>query len=159
MNDPKRDAAKLALTVLQRFVGPQPDALERVRDQVRGELAAAEGQAARLRAELDALETLLDMSEEEAREAAVVPRIQTSLRLYPPMPLRRAILTVLGSRHGYWSRDELLDELVRRGWAPGGSNPRNTLISRLSEMAKDGLIVRMDDGFGISLDDEGVPAM
>ncbi len=155
MDDPKKDVAHLALTVIQRFVGAQPDALSNMRAQVRGELDFAEANANRLRAELAAIDELLAMIEQEAEEAAS-PHAQ--LAFYPALPLRKAILALLSERPGYWDRDDLLRQLTRRGWAPGGKNPRNTLISRLSEMAKEGLIERLGDGFAIPNKTE-VPAV
>lgn len=85
-------------------------------------------------------------------------------RSQSPVPLRKAILTLLRERPGTWERDEILEELGRRGWAPGGKNPRNTLISRLSEMAGEGLIARQGSGFALTVgglfpNEEEVPSM
>lgn len=161
MADPKKDAAHLALTLIQRFVGTQPEALPQMREQVSRELEFSESTAKRLRQELDALDELIGLIADDDTEAAEDPGQLPGfipIRQHKRVPLRKAVLQVLASRPGRWGRDELLTELTRLGWAPGGNTPRNTLISRLSEMAKEGQVVRIGDGFGLPEKNE-VPAM
>lgn len=154
MTDPKKDAAQLVLPLIQRFVGTQPDALTQMREQVDRELEFHEATVMRLRRELDAIDLLLGMIEDDEATPVELPPTAARVR----KPLRRAIMDTLATRPGYWSRDELLAELTRAGNRPGGKNPRNVLISRLAEMANEGLIARMDNGFGIPEESE-VPAV
>jgi hypothetical protein len=49
--------------------------------------------------------------------------------------LKRGIMAVLAEDPGrQWHRDELFSEIVRRGWGPGGKNPRNTFTARLRDL-------------------------
>jgi hypothetical protein len=73
--------------------------------------------------------------------------------------LKTAIVQILDeAADRVWLRDELMAELDLRGVAPGGRNPRNTLSTRLAELAHKGRIKRVGDGFS-SLKNEGVPAV
>jgi hypothetical protein len=60
--------------------------------------------------------------------------------------LRAAILQVMQDRPHDWTRQDLYEELRRRGQAPRGQNPKNTLGNRLLEMAKRGEIKKAGRG-------------
>jgi len=146
--------AEPVLMLLRRFVGNQPNALAEMREQIARELEFAEGNVTRLRQELAGVEELLALEVERptianGQESLLPPPAERTPFTPGIPPLRKAILTVLRERPGAWDREELFAELVRRGWAPGGKSPRNTLVSRLSELVRDGLIARVDDGFGL----------
>jgi len=127
------------LQLLRRFTGNRPDALRRVRKQVQNELEAARDATARAEAQLAALDQLESLIE----TSGVVEPVPTA------PSLKKAIVAILDEQPGrLWSRDELFDELVRRGWGPGGGNPRNTYTSRLRDLEKEGRLRRVGrDGF------------
>jgi hypothetical protein len=136
----KSDEVQAILPLIQRFVGTQPEALEQIRDQIQSELEHYEGAILQARAQL-----------------AAIDQVIAGIKKAPPMngpppvpfksvgapPLRKAILFILDDRSpNYVARDEILAELDRRGWGPGGKTPRNTVISRLSELVRDEIVER-----------------
>jgi hypothetical protein len=122
-------------SLLSRLLRDRPmDDLRTLRQQILAELMEAQASSRRLRGELQELDRVI-----EARGGSAVPAPPTAADPNP-LPLRKAILRLLDERPEAWTREDLLNELGRRGWAPGGRNPRNTLISRLSEMAREDLI-------------------
>lgn len=138
------NATQFAVSVLhliQRFTGNRPDALAQVRKQVENELEAGKEMVARAEAQLatlDQMESLL-VSARVGETASGVPYVPGAAP-----PLKKAILTVLDERpERRWDRDELYAELVRRGWGPGGANPRNTFTSRLRDLEKEGRLRRI----------------
>jgi hypothetical protein len=149
------DANEFALSflpLLQRFVGNDPNALDQMRAQVENELRTAEEMVVRARAQLDALQQLQSLIDEGKGGGGSDASV-------PAPPLRKAILRILDESHGM-TRDELWDELRRRSWGPGGKTPRNTFISRLSDLAREDVIER--DGDYIRLretQEEGVLAV
>jgi hypothetical protein len=120
--------AESMLHLLQRFTGNRPDALAQMRAQLENELASAREIVARSEAQLKALDQLEALIDTEAAEQiALVPSSAP--------PLKRAIIAVLNEEPSRrWSRDELFAELIRRGWGPGGANPRNTFTARLRDL-------------------------
>ena len=154
MNSTYLDASAI-LALIQRFVGSDPDALDRMRQQVEGEIASAELMLGRARVQLDAinkLQAVLDVEappEGQQRVPGTEPVAPIKAVRSPSAPsLRVAILHVLGENPGRpWTRDDLLDELNRRGWGPTSQNPRNTLNSRLFELTKAEMISRDEDEF------------
>jgi hypothetical protein len=123
------------LHLLQRFTGNQPDALSQTRVQVENELLAARQAVARAEAQLEALDQLQTLIDEADRKAS------TGLTLVPVTsrpPLKRAIVLVLDEEPSRrWHRRQLYAELVRRGWGPGGTTPKNTFTSRLRDLEKE----------------------
>src|SRR4051794_6634744 len=118
------------LVLLRRFVGNDPDALPKMRNQIATDLATTRAQGERLQQELTAIDELLDYIEQEgvSSEQLRVPDLPP-----PPQPLmttkapslKTAILRVLRSHEDPLSAESILDELGRLGWAPGGKAPRN----------------------------------
>jgi hypothetical protein len=144
---PDVEFAESMLHLLQRFTGNRPDALAQMRAQVENELQAGNEMAARAEAQLTALDRLEKLiaggkAEQMSFVAAGTPT------------LKRAILIVLGEHpRRQWHRDELYSEVVRRGWGPGGKNPRNTFTARLRdlELEKPPKVRRIgQDGFRIA---------
>jgi hypothetical protein len=62
--------------------------------------------------------------------------------------LRQAILLTMGDNDPdkIWTRENLLLELKRRDWGPGGRNPENQVGNRLLEMAKTGEVEQVGRG-------------
>ena len=109
------------------------------------------------RLQLDLREVEKAISERTGQD--VPPLFQPDTVSRTGMPLRRAIIHILDEApERVWDRDEVMAELDMRGWAPGGKNPRNTLSTRLAEMANEGQIRRAGEGF-TSLRNREVPAM
>jgi hypothetical protein len=151
--DPSKFAASL-LPLIQRFMGNQPDVLDRVRTQVQNELDAAREMAAQAEAQLAAIDQFQALIEEGSNGEQLAISTRTAVK----PSLRKGIVQVLRERPGYWTRDELYAEIVRRGWGPGGKSPRNTFTSRLSELlSSTGPVERIDDGIGIR-EQEGATA-
>jgi hypothetical protein len=137
------------------------DELRVIRSDIAADAQAARMTFERLQEELREVDRAL-----AARSAEANGRTQSSRRQASPIPLRKAILTVLRERPGGWDRTQILEALEEKGWAPGGRNPRNTLTSRLAEMANEGLIMRVGSGFAATLggtqavlNEEEVPSM
>jgi hypothetical protein len=130
------DVSQFAASVLhliQRFTGNRPDALTEIRKQVDNELQAGKEMVARAEAQLHALDQLEILISRVGETAPGLAYVRTAAP-----PLKKAILTVLDERPDRrWDRDELYAELVRRGWGPGGTNPRNTFTSRLRDLEKE----------------------
>lgn len=141
MTEPEGIAAILPL--IERFIGNQPDGLEGIRTQIKTELEYAERTVQRTREQLAAIEWVMANVDREAATNGAPP---TAARLPGAPSLRKAIKLLLTERSDYWTRDEIISELERRGWAPGGKTPRNTVISRLSEMTRAGVIERGGKG-------------
>jgi hypothetical protein len=119
-------------------MGNSPDALADMRRQVEAELAGGREIVARAEAQLGALDQLeaLLAEREPDEPPAFVPGAAPSLK--------KAILLVLDTDpNRIWHREALLAELVRRGWGPGGRNPRNTLTSRLRDLENDKQVRRI----------------
>jgi hypothetical protein len=151
LDGPALAASMVAL--IQRFVGNQPDALEQMRVQVRSELEAAVAMKARAEAQLVALDQLQALMKEGNEENHPgVPALAAP-------PLKTAIVRVLNENPDQaWDRESLYAEIVRRGWGPGGTNPRNTFTSRLRDLELGGLVRRIDRNIFTSTKNE-VPAM
>jgi hypothetical protein len=151
--DPAEFAASV-LPLIQRFMGNQPDALAQMRVQIENELAAGREMVARAEAQLAAIEQLQALIDTEAADEPITFAPVTTL------PLKKAILRLLDERpEGFWHRDELLAELNRRGWGPGGTNPRNTFTSRLRDLEKEKRLRRVGRDSFTSLKNEGAIAM
>src|SRR5690349_12393379 len=111
------------LALIQRFVGPDPDALDRMRTQLEAEITAAEAQQERAKAALAAVEELQAVLEHE-RVPAGQQRMPGTEPPVPPVAhvrpagapsLRNAIHIVLKEHRGSGlTRDELMVELERR---------------------------------------------
>jgi hypothetical protein len=133
------------LSLIERFVGNQPDALERIREQISNELVYGEATVSRAKDQLAAIDWI--MANANQMTAVTGNGTPNPTVRNPSAPsLRKAIKFLLAERPGYWERDEIIAELERRGWEPGGKSPRNTVISRLSELTKAGVIERRGKG-------------
>lgn len=143
------------LALVQRFVGADPNALLQMREQVSRELEHARGMVERASAQLaaiDQIQALIDAGGGD-NPAVGVPAIGTP-------SLKNAIVGILDEDpQQVWDREALLMELKRRGWGPGGSNPRNTYTSRLRDLEKEGRIRRLGRDDFTSLKNEGAFAM
>jgi len=120
--------AESMLHLLQRFTGNRPDALAQMRAQVESELQAGKDMVSRAEAQLNALDQL---------EALIAGGKAEQMSIAPATvpPLKRGILAVLDEDpRRQWHRDELFSEIIRRGWGPGGKNPRNTFTARLRDL-------------------------
>ena len=136
------DDLQAILPLIQRFVGTQPDALEQIRAQVLNEVANYENALRQAKAQLVAVDQVI-AGLKKAPPAADNGSPPVAVRPVAAPPLRKAILMLLTEvSPTYLTRDDILAELARRGWSPGGKTPRNTVISRLSELARDGAIKR-----------------
>jgi hypothetical protein len=129
------------LHLLQRFTGNHPDALKQMREQVENELRGARDLAARAEAQLAALDQLQALIDEGDMQATTdVPVVAAAAP-----PLKNAIVRILDEEPGRrWRRWELYEELKRRGWGPGGVNPKNTFTSRLRDLEKEARVDRVD---------------
>jgi hypothetical protein len=154
------DPAKLAASfvhLIQRFTGNQPDALAQMRGQIETEHAAAKQMLERAEAQLAALDEL----EVALRREGPMPPVPSNDALaFPAPPLKTAILRVLNEDPAtHWHRDQLYGEIIRRGWGPGGANPRNTFTSRLRDLEKESRVTRVDRDTFVSIKNEGALAM
>jgi hypothetical protein len=147
--------ATAALTIIQRFLGTQPDALTTMREQVATELRFAQDAVDRAQAQLDAIDDLQRVMEAEgdASEPANLVGGFITFKAANAPPLRKAILQVLTDL-GELSRDDLVAELDRRGWGPGGKNPRNSVVSRLSDLTRAGAVEQDGGHYRITQDTE-----
>jgi hypothetical protein len=142
--------------LIQRFTGNQPDALAQMRKQIEGEREAGRQMMERAIAQLAALDQL----EALVAEGGAAANGATADLSFPAPPLKTAILRVLGEDpSAAWHRDALYDEIVRRGWGPGGANPRNTFTSRLRDLELAGRVKRIDRDTFKSMKNEGALAM
>jgi hypothetical protein len=73
---------------------------------------------------------------QEVRRSADAPKPHT----------REAILAVMSERPGRWLKSDLVRELERRDWMPGGKYARGQVTSRLGEMVKRGELIRYAPG-------------
>lgn len=155
------------LALIQRFVGAEADALERVRHQLESEVDSATQMLARSKEQLAAVKELERVlangtpAEGQQSVPGIEPARPTSLKPVKAAnapSLRRAILLLLAEEPGIsWTRDDLLAELNRRGWGPTSQAPRNTLNSRLFELTKAGIVSRYGDAYALPKKEE-VPA-
>jgi hypothetical protein len=98
-----------------------------MRKQIEGEYAAAKQILERANAQLAALDELEAALEREGPGATAAA---TDALTFSAPPLKTAILHILNESPGTrWHRDQLYREVIRRGWGPGGANPRNTFTS------------------------------
>jgi hypothetical protein len=158
---PEPDAKQLAGWVahlMERFMGSgegTEDTLARMRSQADGELAAGTAMIARAEETLKALDWL----EQALREGQRPLDIQPAITIAHP-PLKTAILLILDEEpERLWDRDDIYAELTRRGWGPGGANPRNTFTARLRDLELAQKLRRLNRDTFTSLKNEGALAM
>jgi len=72
--------------------------------------------------------------------------------------LRELVLDVMRQREGSWSKQQIFDVLDKRGVAPKGKNPLNTIGNRLLEMHARSEIQRVGRGSFALRDDDGEDA-
>lgn len=120
-------------TPLTRFLATQTaQQLREIRTEFRTEIDAT-------RQRLDELEEDLSVVEESIANKAGKPRQARSPNGVPKTPtLKKTVLEFVPERPGGWTKQEIMDELQRRGAAPAGRNPANTLVTRLGEMVNRG---------------------
>jgi len=137
-------------------MGGGDDTLARMRAQAESELAAGKGMIDRAEETLAALDWLEESLREGQRNGEVQPAAVTIAR----PDLKTAILRVLNQEpEKLWDRDELYAELIRRGWGPGGANPRNTFTARLRDLELAQKLRRLDRDTFTSVKNEGALAM
>lgn len=144
--------------LIQRFTGNQPDALATLRVQIENERNAGRQMVERAEAQLAALDQLeVLIAEGETQENGVIPQTAS----FPAPPLKTAFLRILAEDPDKaWEREDLYAEIMRRGWGPGGVNPRNTLTSRLRDLEVDKRVKRIGRNTYRSVkNDEGALAM
>ncbi len=136
------DPTKLATSfvhLIQRFTGNQPDALAQMRRQIETERDTGRQMMERAEAQLVALDQLEQLVNEAESNGSVVPAV-------PAPPLKDAIRRVLNENpKAAWSREALYGEIMRRGWGPGGANPRNTFTGRLRDLELASIVRRLDN--------------
>ncbi len=160
MTDTNSKIAVSMVALIQRFIGTQPDALKQMRSQVQSELESARGMMERAEAQLAAIEQLEALIDAENASGPAVGATVPAITPLGPPPLKQAILLVLDEDPDrVWDRELLLTELNRRGWGPGGSNPRNTLTSRLRDLEKEHKLHRQGRHGFTSLQNEGALAV
>ena len=139
--------------LIQRFTGNRPDALQQMREQIEREVESAQQMMERAQAQLAALDQLQEaLSRGGGDELAQLPSAAP--------PLKTAILRVLNENpEATWEREVLYAEIVRRGWGPGGSNPRNTFTARLRGLELEGRVKRLDRDLFQSVKNEGALAV
>jgi hypothetical protein len=125
-------------TPLTRFLTTQtPQQLRDIRAEFRAEIDAG-------RQRLTELEEDLAVVEDAIAAKSGTPR--RSLNGGPPRaPLMKTVLEFVGERPTGWTKQEILEELGRRGAAPKGKNPGNTLVTRLGEMVKRGQLEKFGE--------------
>lgn len=108
---------------------------------------------------------LADVDQELGTRGDEVPPTPPPPR--PAVPLKKAIRLALG-RYPELYAEEIMAVLTADRMEPGGKNPRNTLVSRLSEMIRDGEVERHGGRYRLlapntgpqgRLNEEEVPAM
>ncbi len=105
-------------------------------------------------AALDQLETLIAEREPSEQQGVLSPSAP-----FPPPPLKTAFLRILNEDpSAAWDRETLYAEVTRRGWGPGGVNPRNTLTSRLRDLEREGRVKRVGRHTFVSVKNEGALA-
>lgn len=143
--------------LIQRFTGSQPDALAQLRRQIENERDAGKQMVERAEAQLAALDQLeaLIAEDEQPENGALSPSAP-----FPAPPLKTAFLRILNEDPSkMWDREALYAEVVRRGWGPGGANPRNTLTSRLRDLEREKRVKRVGRHTFASIKDDGTLAM
>jgi hypothetical protein len=149
------DPAELASSfvhLIQRFTGNQPDALAQMRAQIENERDAGKAMMERAQMQLAALDQLVALIEqgEVLSEDGVAEALS-----FPAPPLKTALLRVLNEDPSVaWHRDQLYAEVTRRGWGPGGANPRNTFTSRLRDLELESRVRRIDHDIYTSIKNE-----
>src|ERR1700730_4680885 len=127
-------------TLLNRLLDAQPLAnLIEIRSQIQADLRDLHEKSVVLQRDLGEVQRVIAERDAEPDERPASETVSAN-GLRPSLPLRRAVLTVLREEPAFWTVEGLLTELRSRGWAPGGKNPRNTLVSRLSEMIRGGVV-------------------
>ncbi len=149
------DQLQTILPLIQRFLGTDPDALTRTQEQIRAEIEQYERALAQSRAQLAAIERLVEGAKTAAPPINGVPAARRTINA-PPM--RSAIRVVLRDNGAGLTNDEILAELFRRGWAPGGKTPKNTVNSRLSDLMHDHDVIKEDGRYRLTRGgEEGLP--
>jgi hypothetical protein len=126
-------------TPLTRFLGTQTtQQLHDIRQEFRTEIDATKLKLEELEEDLEVVEDVI-----ATKSGGQRPKRADS---GPPRPaLRKTVLEFVGERSGGWTADEIRAELERRGAAPTGKNPRNTLVTRLGEMVNRGELDKRGD--------------
>jgi ABC-type transporter Mla subunit MlaD len=139
--------------LIQRFTGNQPDALGQLRRQIENERDSGKQMVERAEAQLAALDQLEALiAEGEGPEAGAL----SPSAPFPPPPLKTAFLRILNEDPSKaWDREALYVEVIRRGWGPGGVNPRNTLTSRLRDLEREKRVKRIGRDTFASIKNDG----
>jgi hypothetical protein len=164
MSDTNHSSLATAMVaLLERFVGNSPDALGQMRTQVEGELAGARRMVREREAQLaaiDQLQALLNEKPQEQDAGSDSAGATISITALTAPPLKKGIVQILDENpERIWDREALFLELRRRGWAPGGSNPKNTFTSRLRDLEKEQRLRRIGRHGFTSLKNEGALTM
>jgi hypothetical protein len=153
-------------TPLTRFLSTQTVAqLREIRSEYKAEIEASRSRVAALDAELAVIERAIHEKSGGRARRSVASSNGGPRRGGPS--LRETILQVMREGGGVWNKQRLLNELDSRGLTPSGKTPKNTIGSRLLEMASRGEIQKVSRGtYAIpstaareAVNDEEVPAM
>jgi hypothetical protein len=138
-------------TPLTRFLAMQTlTQLREMKAEARNEIEAARARVAELERDLARIEQAI--SEKAGGRARTPPtgadsHVNGRGTVLRAPSHKQAILQVMTERpNQVWSTQEVYDELLRRGNAPQGAKPLNTVGSRLNEMAHGGVIYRVGRG-------------
>jgi hypothetical protein len=134
-------------TTLTRFLATLTlGQLRQMKADTRNEIEGAHERVQVLEADLARIErAIADRGGRRATQPAQNGRVSNPAE--GALSLRQAILKVMRERHDLnWTTQDVLDELMRRGLAPGGKKPLNTVGSRLLELTKDKKIYKTGRG-------------
>lgn len=133
-------------TPLTRFLSEQTvGQLREIRTEFRAEIESGRRRLQELENDLAVVEEAI-AAKSGSRTRQPRPTVDNGPAELSPSPtLRRTVAAFIGDRPGGWTRDEIMDELARRGAEPKGRNPSNTLITRLREMVQRGELEKFGD--------------
>ena len=133
-------------TPLTRFLATQTlGHLREMKADARNEIEGARARLAELEADLARIEQAI--SEKAGGRRPSVPSAENRQSAQPGRSLKQSIVSLMGEQPGVtWTTQDVFDELLKRGLAPGGSKPLNTVGNRLIELAHRGEVHRVDRG-------------
>lgn len=120
-------------TPLTRFLATQTtQQLHAIRQEFLSEIDGTKQRLGELEEDLDVVEDVIASKSGGQRP----PRPKREGR--PRPTLRKTVLEFVGQRSHGWTKQEITEELERKGASPAGKNPSNTIATRLGEMVNRG---------------------